>query len=248
MGGGSSRCDQQVHHYHTVYQTPPEVQSKLDTQTEALKHFEQEAKELGDPNLYKDNASKLLNNFIKEIPSLKLNDIIIKETGDNHIGFLGPISSGKTSMINAMFNKNLAIALGHCTDKCEVVVHLGKNKIWDVPGQNDDFKFYKPENLSFVKNLDKYLILFDNDIAMVSNILQVSYKINRNIIIVRTKVDQHSAQNARSIQEEKLLDRRKVKELLGEDIETYCVSSHNVSSHRDKYDWDIVVKKLGLLV
>lgn len=239
-----------VHHYHTntVYQVPPETQKTLDIQKEQLRKFENDAKKLGDPKLYQKNSQNLLNNFVAKLSSLQLTDVIVKKTGEHHIGFIGPVSSGKTSMINAMFNKNLPVALGHCTEKCEVVHSENLNIIWDVCGQNDDFKFYQPENLSFVKNLDKCIILFDNDISMISNFLKVVHKINpHNMIIIRTKVDQYNSSNVRTIREEQALDTQKVRDLLGVPIKTYCVSSHNIMNGKpDKFDWDIVKNLLCL--
>lgn len=245
MGGGGSS---EVHHYHTEYRVPPETQKTLDAQKEQLQKFEEEAMERSDPKLFEQNAKKLMNILIEKLPTLKLTDIIKKETGEIHIGFIGQVSAGKTSMINALFGLSLPVALGHCTEECQVVHKYDHNVIWDVCGQNDDFKFYKPENLSFIKNLDICIILFDNDISMIQNFLRVVHKINPdNMVIIRTKVDQHTSSSVRTIEEECALDSRKVEELLGAPIRTYCVSSHNVIKHTGSYyDWDIIKHKLRL--
>lgn len=200
-----------------------------------------------DPNSYRANSQNLLNNLVTTLDKLDLTDVIKKKPGENHIGFVGPISAGKTSMINALFGTKFPVALGHCTTKCEAVHTQGKNVIWDVCGSNNDFNFYIAENLSFIKGLDKVVVVFDNDVAMISNMLQVIIKLNKNVIIVRTKVDQHSNTNSRSVQSEKLLDKEKVKKLLGSEIMTYCVSSHNVVSGKDTFDWSTVKSKLGLV-
>ena len=236
----------EYHRYHTVYQTLPETQKVLDIQTEQLKKFEEEAKERSDPKLYVQNSQKLVDTFVEKLPSLKLTDVIDKQIGENHIGFIGQVSSGKTSMINAMFNKNFPVALGNCTEKRKVVHKEDENVIWD--GQNDDFNFYNPINLSFVKNLDKCVILFDNDISMISNVLKVVHKINpNNMVIIRTKVDQHHQFNVRTIQEEQRLDQEKVKNLLGVEIKTYCVSSHNIIDNKpNMYDWLDIKRILGI--
>ena len=245
MGGGGSH---EVHHYHTEYRVPPETQKVLDDQTKKLEEVEKEAMERSDPQLFDQNSKILMNTFIDQLAKLQLTDVIDKKTGEIHIGFIGSISAGKTSLINALFTKNLPVALGHCTAKCEVVHSENHNIVWDVCGQNDDYKFYKPENLSFVKDLDKCVVVFDNDISMISNFLKVVHKINpNNLIIVRTKVDQHNIQHIRTIDEEKVLDKQKVKELLGIDVEVYCISSHAIINNcEEKYDWNALRKELGL--
>lgn len=235
MGSGGSR---EVHHHHTVYRVPPETQKVLEEQSKKLEELEKDAMEKSDPKLFQENSKKLIDTFVAQLSKLELTNIIQKNTGETHIGFVGPISSGKTSLINALFGKNLPVALGHCTDKCEVVHTENLNIIWDVCGQNDDFKFYKPENLSFIKDLDKCVILFDNDIAMIANFLKIIHKINPNIVLVRTKLDQYQNNHARTVTQEKELDKKKVNELLGIEIEVYYVSSHNIINNKlGVFDW-----------
>ena len=233
MGGGDSR------EVHYVYQVPPATQQLLDNQTKIIENFEKEAQEKGDPKLFQENSKKLMDTFVIQLSKLDLKSIITKKTGETHIGFVGPISAGKTSVINALFKLNLPVALGHCTEKCEVVHTESLNVIWDVCGTNDDFKFYKPESLSFIKDLDKVVILFDNDIAMISNFLKVISKLNKNIVLVRTKLDQFQAGHVRTLTEEKELDKKKVKDLIGVALEVYYVSAHNVSGGKFQiFDWD----------
>lgn len=241
MGNGDS------HEVHYVYQVPPETQQLLNEQTKRIESLEKEAKEKGDPRLFEENSKKMMDTFVSQLSKLELTSIIKKKTGETHIGFVGPISAGKTSVINALFGLKLPVALGHCTQKCEVVHTENLNVIWDVCGTNDDFKFYKPESLSFIKDLDKVVIVFDNDIAMISNFLKVISTLNKNIVIIRTKLDQFQAGHARSITEEKELDKKKVKELINIDLEIFYVSSHNVSGNKfQMFDWSSFRSELCL--
>lgn len=242
MGGGGSRHVE--HHYHTEYKVPPETQQKLDEQAARLNAIEEEAMRKTDPKHYRENSAELMNNFVNELKSLTLTEGIEKKTGETHYGFIGQVSSGKTTLINTLYDLNLPTALGNCTEKCEVVYSKDLNIVWDIAGQNDDYKFYDPASLSFIKSLDKCIILFDNDISMISNILRVVHKINPNsMVIVRTKVDQHTAANVRTIEEEKKLDKEKIKQLLGIDMEVYCISSHNIQKGEgQKHDWEALKK------
>jgi len=246
MGNGDST----EHHYHTevIYKIPEETLKLLDEQAKQLKAFEEEAKKRNDPKLYTKNATKLLDKFIERLPSLKLTDAIKKKTGENHIGVIGPISSGKTSFINALFGIKLKVALGNCTEGCNIVHSENENVIWDVCGTNDDYMFYDPKSLSFVASLDTIAILFDNDIAMISNMLKVINAINPNaMVVIRTKVDQHNSLNIRSVTEEVELDKSKLNCLLGRDIKVYCISSLNILNKTGyPYDWKEVRSVLKL--
>jgi GTPase SAR1 family protein len=178
-----------------------------------------------------------------------LTNFIKKSTGEHHVGFIGPVSAGKTSYINALFGLKLPTALSHCTEDCSVVHKDNKNIIWDVFGSNDTFRFFDPESLAFVKDLDVCVLLFCDDITMVSNMLKIVYAINKNLIIVRTKCDLYSEDDARTIEEEKVLDGKKANVILGtQDIKTYCISSRNVAKKTGKdFDWEIVKSLMGFV-
>ncbi len=246
MGGGSSR---HVVEYRTVYQMHPETQKQLEDNIQLLKQYEAEAMQQSNPKLFEANSKSLFHTFVDNLPTLKLTDFIIKNTGDHHIGFIGSVSAGKTTLINAIFDKNLPTALGHCTEECNIVHTNDHTVVWDVCGQNDDYKFYNPINLSFIKDLDKCVVVFDNDISMISNFLKIVHRINpNNLVIIRTKVDQHLASHVRTVLEEQKLDEQKVKDLLGVSLPVYVVSAHNVlKATGDNYDWKTVKQKLGLI-
>jgi GTPase SAR1 family protein len=246
MGGGGS------HHveYVQVPYVPPQVQQQLDDQANKLKQFEEEAKKKSDPKHYKENASQLLKNFVAGLDKLELTESIKKNPGEIHIGVIGPISSGKTTLINTMFNTKLPTTLGHNTEGCKVVYAKDNMVVWDLMGVNDDYKFYDAESLSFIKSLDVCLVLFDNDIKMVSSILLTIHKLNpAGLVIIRTKVDQWNPNNARTVYEERTIDSYNASELLNDKIDTYCISSLNVDKTMNGgvekiYDWDIIKQKL----
>jgi small GTP-binding protein len=243
MGHGGSHTE---HHTNTVYAIPPETQKTLDDQKKQLEEHEQKAKELGDPEFYEKNASEQFDTFIEKLPELKLTDYINKKPNEFHVGIIGAISAGKTTLINTMFNKTLPTALSHCTKTCEVVHSENNIFIWDVGGKNSDYKFYNPESLSFIKSLDMCIILFDNDIAMISDILKVVHVLNpKSMVLVRTKVDQYNALNIRTIKEEKELDIQKVEELLHATAEIFCISSLNVvNKSLEMYEWNLLKNRI----
>jgi len=67
---------------------------------------------------------------------------------------VGKTSVGKSSLYNAVFDLNLEVGLGSCTDEVKIVKILGNKTFWDVPGVNNDFNMYTLEQLSFFNDLD----------------------------------------------------------------------------------------------
>ena len=221
-----------------------------------------------------------------DVPTLLLTDTINKKTSDKHIGFFGSTRSvigssritdntptfltpvGKTTLINALFNKNYPVGLGRLTNRCELIHNHNENIIWDVCGINDDFQRLKPDDLAFVKSLDKCIVLFDKDISTVANIILAINAINpESLVVVRTKSDQYSYYGNEDILNDTILDHRKIEDrfrsshintifqqkkidqakleyLINKKVKIYCVSSHNVLYKKDKiYDW-IQFKKI----
>ncbi len=243
MGGrGSVIHTTQV---QTVYRPDPIVAQKLAETQAQLAKIEQQAAQAGDPKLYSTNEANLLTNFVDKLKSLNITESIAKAPGERHVGVIGDISCGKSTFLNAMFGLSLSTALGHCTTKCEPVHRLnragGSIVYWDVPGKNDDFRFYKLENLAFVKSLDTCLVLYDNDINMIRDLLRVVTQICNKVILVRTKLDQYTVGNVRTPAEEKTRDIASVTTALGKTLPVYFVSSHNVQFARgDQFDWATV--------
>lgn len=242
MGGRSST---HTHSVQTVYVANPETTKALAAAQQQLTTYEAQARAQGDPKLYTANAAKLLDNFIEHLRELNITEAIQKGPNERHVGVIGDISSGKSTLLNNMFGLSLPVALGHCTTKCEPVHRIrrpaGDIVLWDLPGKNDDFRFYQAENLSFVKSLDMCLILYDNDVAMIRDVIRVVAQVcPGKIFAVRTKLDQYVASNARTPAQEKERDVQQITQLQpGKHIPVYFVSSHNIQFGRgERYEWD----------
>lgn len=246
MGGGGSRVEYVT---NTVYHVPAEVTQQLEKQKSQIDQLETEAKERNDPTHFTKNAKDLVDNLAKELPKLNLTSFINKKTGEHHVGFIGPVSAGKTSCINALFGLKLPVAMSHCTETCDVVHVKGLNIIWDVFGSSNTLRFYDPESLAFIKDLDVSVLLFCDDIDMISDMLKIIYSINKRVVIVRTKADLYSEDDARTIEQEQERDTKKANEVLGTtDIKTYCISSRNVAKNNNQiFDWKAFEKTLGLI-
>ena len=65
-----------------------------------------------------------------------MTQVIQKKDKRKHICFIGPTSSGKSSLINDIYQTKEAIGLGSTTTSAKPVVN-GKNVVvWDAPGIN----------------------------------------------------------------------------------------------------------------
>lgn len=246
MGSGSSK---EVHHYHETFVPDPAVVAELEAVNKQVAELDAEAQRRGDPNHFSDNVGDLFDNFIRKMTTVSLTEYIDKKPGETHVGLIGPVSVGKSSLCNVMYGTEEKTAAGHCTKDCTPVYTTDKLVVWDMFGADNDFKYYTPETLSFVKDLDYCVVLFDNDIAMVSWIIKTIHTINPNsMIIVRTKIDSLTDEDERTADEEKALDAEKVKDLLelDEAPTTYCISSRNIKKNEgERYDWDALSAKIN---
>jgi len=238
-GGGGSH---HVHHVHHVVNAPdPAVEkAKIEAEKKAAR-LAAEAEEKKSIKAFGEQVSLQFDAVIEHASKMSVTNAIEKKEGERHISFIGPVSSGKTTLQNVMFDLDNPVALGDCTEGCKIVCKGDNLVVWDMCGDNMSFQYYKSENLNFIKSLDKCVVLFDSDVASVSWILKMVYVVNPSaLLIARTKVDQHDDSNIKSIDEEKIEDGEKVQRLLGldEPFPTYCISAHNVSKGKELYDYD----------
>jgi small GTP-binding protein len=241
MGGGSSTEYVYVPQY--VYVPDPAAQKAVEELKVQLQKVADEASTAGDPALFTQNSNKIMDNLLSKLPNMKLNQSIVVQTGEVHIGVVGNISVGKTTLLNALLNLNLPVSMDHCTEGCQVVHQQNSHIYWDVAGKNDDFKFYNPESLSFVKSLGIAVVLYSDDIALSANLIRVVSKINPNVILVRTKVDGYRANDVRSIEQIRARDTSIAKTWI-ENPQIYFVSAHNIMDGKERYDWDAIEKLL----
>lgn len=238
--GSSSSSHTVCHVHHTVKKPDPVVEKARKKEEEKAARLKKEAEEAAKVEAFAEQLKKQFNNVIDGMGRLDLKEAITKVDGEHHISFVGPVSAGKTTLQNVLFDLDRPVALGHCTSKCESVHSEAGLVVWDMPGEDNSFRYYKADTLSFIKSLNKCIVLFDSDIAAVSWTIKAIYAINPEaLVVVRTKVDQRTEDNARTVEEEREIDGKKVQELLGLEapFKTYCVSSHSVRDKGEQFDW-----------
>lgn len=254
-GGGGGH----VHHHHVVYAPDPAIElakKAAELKAKQLREQAEISRKAAEATKIKEKqlALNLQNNLqiafdkrLRDIGKMKLTDGILKKAGTRHVSFIGPISSGKTTLQNVMFDLSNPVALGDCTNDCTVVYNTRGLVVWDISGDNKSFRYVNEKTLKFIKGLDVCAVLFDSDIAAVSWTIKIVYAINPNaLVIVRTKVDQHSEICSRTIDEEKIEDGKKVQKLLGlpRSYPTYCVSAHSVREDGARHDYDTLRRLL----
>lgn len=240
MGGGGSHIEY-VPTY--VYVPDPATQTQLVQVKEQLQTLKDEATLRSDPVYFTSNSTKLMDGFLDKLPGMKLTQSIVVGTGEVHVGVVGNISVGKTTLLNALLGLKLPVSIDHCTEGCQVVHKQDLHIYWDVAGKNDDFQFYNPENLSFIKSLSVVVVLYSDDITLSSNLIRVVSQINPHVILIRTKIDQYRSTDMRTIDEIRARDLSIAKTWI-KDPEIYFVSAHNIMDGKERYDWDAVEKRL----
>lgn len=244
MGSKGSK-HHHVHVHHTVQAPDPEIERKAreaEAKAIALKAKAEAERVAREAKSMAEKLASSVSSTIERIKTMDLKSSIVKASGERHVGIIGPISSGKTTMQNIMFGLSNKVAMGHCTSECTRVYDKDGLIIWDTHGDDTSFRFFDPKELAFIKGLDLCVITFNSDIKAIANLLRVVYAANKNIIVVRTKVDECDGTSAKTVDEEKFLDGENVKEVLKLDdhFTTYCISSHNVKNGKTLFDWDKV--------
>jgi tRNA U34 5-carboxymethylaminomethyl modifying GTPase MnmE/TrmE len=117
---------------------------------------------------------------------------------------------GKTSLLNALFGLALPVGMGHTTTGAAPVVKDAANKlvVWDTAGNNQDFNYLDPEQLSLFHSADLVFVLYDNSLLACDKIVRTVAQIKGSrCVLLRTKCDMWEAGHTNTIDQEIAKDR-----------------------------------------
>ena len=106
-----------------------------------------------------------------------------------NVGFFGVTSTGKSTMINKILERNLAPTGPRETTK-EFMRYDGIGyRLWDTPGRNDHISYFSMEYVAFWKGLTARVVLLTTTVKEMTNVFQLLDAISLNYDIVVNKFD-----------------------------------------------------------
>jgi len=145
-----------------------------------------------DPVQYAKVKKECFDKFLQKLDPSLFNDRLYALDGKKHIGMYGVISTGKSTLINALFGRNLcAVGVGETTTEVKKIGEISNLVLWDLPGNSTHFNFLIFEQIAFLKSLSKICILVTaslND-PFYHDILKICGRIEQNVIIIINKID-----------------------------------------------------------
>ena len=123
---------------------------------------------------------------------------------------IGDVSVGKSSLLNKLIGLQLPTGVGHTTLGLQPVYSNDTVVVWDSAGCNQDFALLDPKTLSFIRDVNFVLVLYESSLVTAENVVAIAHclKGNSGFTCVRTQCDKHDPRHdSRSIDEEMALDR-----------------------------------------
>jgi GTP-binding protein EngB required for normal cell division len=106
-----------------------------------------------------------------------------------NFGFFGLTSTGKSTIINKLLNKEVAeVGAGETTMKIQPYEGQGY-RLFDIPGRNDDMSYFSMEYISFWKGLTARLVVITVTIKEMTKVFRLLDAINLNYDIIVNKFD-----------------------------------------------------------
>lgn len=145
----------------------------------------------------KENQSK----YIKSITQIKYTRIPNKKT---KILVIGPISAGKSSLLNRFLNTKLEVGVGQTTVKISPVFTTNDNiEVYDSPGINKDYDICDYRILNDLFTMSIFLVCFQNCLSEVNVIIRIlsaiRFKFGQKIYLVRTQCDRFDQSDLRTL-------------------------------------------------
>ncbi|UJR12957.1 hypothetical protein I4U23_017133 [Adineta vaga] len=161
----------------------------------------------------------------------------IEMTG-NHIALFGLTSTGKSTMLNSLLGENVAeTGYSETTTKLTPYERIGF-VIWDVPGANDEVSYMSMQYISFLKGLQRRLIIIKHTVKENSSLMKLMGDIKLHYAIVVNHYDMVSEEEKPKLH--KQID-KEINELGLKRVDhVFFVSAR----YPGRYDWRKMVKYL----
>eukprot|EP00026_Physarum_polycephalum_P017278 Phypoly_transcript_18451.p1 GENE.Phypoly_transcript_18451~~Phypoly_transcript_18451.p1 ORF type:complete len:251 (+),score=21.81 Phypoly_transcript_18451:48-755(+) len=218
MGGGGS------HHAYkkrskTRYSRPKTVAQEISP---TRKRLEEQAAQF-----QAQKQADTLDTFLRGLWCLFLTDTIPRsEAGEKHFIFTGPVSAGKSSLLNKLLGLHLPVGYGHATTAATPVVKDRVNKvvIWDCP----DYRYLNVNQLGFFKSADIVFLLCDSGLESAEQIVRAIVQITGadRCVILMTKCDAIMVRRCRTVDQEVEATRKTLAGWGIQDIRVMPTSAH----------------------
>ena len=159
-----------------------------------------------------------------------------------NIAAFGLTSAGKSTLINAFLEQNVAIT-GYGETTMQITPYPAKEyTLWDVPGNNDEILYITMEYISFFKGLTKRLVMIQSTIKENLSLIKLFDEINLEYDIVVSKFD---------LVEES--EQQNFKDQIQREVATLQLKKLNKifyisAKYRERYpDWQELIKHLTSL-
>jgi len=191
--------------------------SMIEEKHKELKEAFDEARRMSDPDFFEQKQDEIFGSFLTKLGK-KSCVTPSRFQGRRNVLFIGDVSVGKTSLINALFRLRLPTGKGDTTEDVESVHEDGDLLLWDSPGANNNFAFYSRDMLNYIQAASYVVVLFKTGLGTASKIVRVvdSLKEKKEYVCVRTQCDLFTQPQKRieaSLEEETMKDRKELKKI-----------------------------------
>jgi len=183
----------------TNSQKMEEVNKALEEEKNKRETFEKETADLKatlenttDPTQYAKVKKECFDKFLQKLDPSLFNGKLYALDGKKHIGMYGSISTGKSSLINALFGQDLCqVGVGETTTEVKKIGEISNLVIWDLPGNSTHFNFLIFEQIAFLKSLSKICLVVQSSLndPFYHDILKICARIQQPVVIIINKID-----------------------------------------------------------
>ena len=164
---------------------------------EQMKEHEQMKKKMEEQAKKPLNEREAFRRFVAAVKKSGVTPLYAQHPDIFRIGFLGKVSTGKSSLINALYGSKVAeTGRGQTTKEPTLVGEMKltmvtetKVHIYDIPGDDSDYSYADVKALRLVNSLDLLVVVFDDTISYTFKVLDLAVAFGKHIIFVRNKLD-----------------------------------------------------------
>jgi len=162
------------------------------------------------------------------------------------LGVYGKIASGKSTLINAIFNNRTLCVTGACetTLRSSCVGNIHNRSIWDNPGDSTKFDILQYQNLMDFIDCGTVCLVVNyslND-PYYNKLLRMCHKLSKKVLVVISKSDLLENQDRIQLKEAM---KGEMMSAVGQVSPMFFVSARNFLDGNQNYlDWSVFIQNL----
>lgn len=183
---------------------------------------------------YADHEQETFEKFRDLLPEIAENT---PKTPRKSVAVVGKTSSGKSTLLNVLFNVNCAMGQTVTTKGIRRVPNNTEFLVFDVYGINDKETYLSMEMLSKLASVRRVILVYTNSICDIQRLMEILAGLKLSTVLVRNKMDDITQVDRNTIRDEEIVIAKECNPIHSLHLVTAKSLQNRFAGEREKKNW-----------